>query len=42
MEAGQGQAGALQALLRSYGFSSTEVRLDLAGIGRLVAGRRSV
>ena len=40
LEVGKGQAGAVRGLLRAAGFGSTEVRLDLAGIERVVIGRR--
>jgi len=40
VEVGEGQAAAVAALLRESGFASTEVRLDLAGIERVVIGKR--
>ena len=40
LEVGQGQAGAVAALLREAGFARTEVRRDLAGIERVVLGER--
>jgi release factor glutamine methyltransferase len=39
LEVGEGQAGAVGALLREAGFGSVEVRVDLAGIDRVVIGR---
>ena len=41
LELGEGQAGAVAALVEAAGFSDVEVRRDLAGIERVVAGRRS-
>lgn len=40
IEVGQGQPPAVEALLRDAGFARTEVRDDLAGIGRVVVGWR--
>jgi release factor glutamine methyltransferase len=40
VEIGSGQAPAVAALLRGAGFSATEARRDLAGIERVVIGRR--
>ena len=40
LEVGEGQAEAVQGLLRGGGFCRTEARCDLAGIERLVVGRR--
>jgi release factor glutamine methyltransferase len=40
LEVGEGQAGAVEAMLREAGCVSTEVREDLAGIERVVIGRR--
>jgi release factor glutamine methyltransferase len=40
LEVGEGQAGAVAALMREAGFAETEVRADLAGIERVVVGRR--
>jgi release factor glutamine methyltransferase len=40
IEVGQGQPPAVVALLRDAGFARTEVRDDLAGIGRVVVGWR--
>jgi release factor glutamine methyltransferase len=40
LELGEGQAGAVAGLLREAGFSETEARRDLAGIERVVIGRR--
>jgi release factor glutamine methyltransferase len=40
VEIGSGQAPAVAALLRGAGFSATEARCDLAGIERVVIGRR--
>jgi release factor glutamine methyltransferase len=40
LEVGQGQAGAVGELLRNTGFGAVEARADLAGIPRLVIGRR--
>lgn len=39
LEIGRGQAEATAALAREAGFAATEVRDDLAGIGRVVVGR---
>jgi release factor glutamine methyltransferase len=39
LEVGEGQAGAVGALLRQAGFSEIEVRADLAGIERVVIGQ---
>jgi release factor glutamine methyltransferase len=40
LEVGMGQAGAVAEVLRAAGFDPIEVRRDLAGIERVVAGRR--
>jgi release factor glutamine methyltransferase len=40
LEVGEGQAGAVGELLREAGFGSIETRRDLAGIERVVVGRR--
>jgi release factor glutamine methyltransferase len=40
VELGKGQAGAVGELMRAAGFSSIEVRRDLAGIERVVVGVR--
>jgi release factor glutamine methyltransferase len=40
LEVGRGQAESVCGLLRSVGFGSVEVRPDLAGIERVVVGRR--
>ena len=40
LEVGDGQAGAVGELLREAGFVSVETRADLAGIPRVVIGRR--
>jgi methylase of polypeptide subunit release factors len=40
LEVGEGQAGAVSDLLREAGFAEIEVRRDLAGIERVVVGRR--
>jgi release factor glutamine methyltransferase len=40
MEGGEGQAGAVEALMRDAGFTSVERIRDLAGIERVVVGRR--
>lgn len=40
LEVGKGQAGEVGALLRDAGFGGIEVRCDLAGIERVVIGRR--
>ncbi len=42
VEVGQGQATTLESLFETSGFIAMEVRKDLAGIDRLVAGRRPV
>jgi release factor glutamine methyltransferase len=39
LEVGEGQAVAVAALAREAGFAATEIRDDLAGIGRVVVGR---
>jgi release factor glutamine methyltransferase len=39
-EVGAGQAGAVEALLRAAGFVRVERHRDLAGIERVVVGRR--
>ncbi len=39
LEVGEGQAAAVESLLREAGFAQTEVRRDLAGIERVVVGR---
>jgi release factor glutamine methyltransferase len=41
LEIGQGQADATAALARAAGFGATEIREDLAGIGRVVVARRT-
>ena len=40
LEVGMGQAGAVAGVLRGAGFAEIDVRSDLAGIERVVAGRR--
>jgi release factor glutamine methyltransferase len=40
LEVGEGQAGAVGEMLREAGFGEIEVRRDLAGIERVVVGRR--
>jgi release factor glutamine methyltransferase len=40
LEVGDGQAGAVAEMLRGAGFEETEARRDLAGIERVVVGRR--
>jgi release factor glutamine methyltransferase len=40
LEVGQGQAPAVSALARAAGFAEVEARRDLAGIERVVVGRR--
>jgi release factor glutamine methyltransferase len=40
LEIAEGQAGAVRALLGEAGFSAVETRTDLAGIERVVIGRR--
>jgi release factor glutamine methyltransferase len=40
VEVGMGQAGDVAGVLRAAGFGTVEVRRDLAGIERVVAGRR--
>ena len=40
LEVGAGQAGAVTPMLRDAGFSDTHTRRDLAGIERVVVGRR--
>jgi len=40
MEVGEGQAGAVAALLGAVGFTAIETRRDLAGIERVVLGER--
>jgi release factor glutamine methyltransferase len=40
LEVGMGQAGDVAAVLRDVGFATTETRRDLAGIERVVVGRR--
>jgi release factor glutamine methyltransferase len=40
LEVGEGQAVAVTGMLREAGFGETEVRADLAGIERVVIGRR--
>lgn len=42
VEIGAGQAESAAALARAAGFPETEIRDDLAGIGRVVVGRRRV
>jgi release factor glutamine methyltransferase len=39
LEVGEGQADAVAGLARDAGFADTEIRDDLAGIGRVVVGR---
>lgn len=41
VEVGAGQAEAVRALMREAGLAETEVRSDLAGIDRVVIGRRT-
>ena len=40
LEVGMGQAGEVAVVLRGAGFAETETRRDLAGIERVVSGRR--
>ncbi|HEX4669447.1 MAG TPA: peptide chain release factor N(5)-glutamine methyltransferase [Solirubrobacterales bacterium] len=40
LEVGEGQANAVEALLREAGFARIEIRRDLAGIERVVIGER--
>jgi methylase of polypeptide subunit release factors len=40
LEIGEGQAEAVGGLLRGAGFGDVETRRDLAGIERVVVGRR--
>jgi release factor glutamine methyltransferase len=40
LEVGKGQAAEVERLVRDAGFTATERRLDLAGIERVVVGRR--
>jgi methylase of polypeptide subunit release factors len=40
LEVGAGQAAAVAALLAEAGYAETETRADLAGIERVVLGRR--
>ncbi|HEX3872901.1 MAG TPA: hypothetical protein VHW26_02070, partial [Solirubrobacteraceae bacterium] len=40
LEVGAGQAGAVGDLMRAAGFAGIETRRDLAGIERVVVGRR--
>jgi release factor glutamine methyltransferase len=40
LEVGMGQAADVAAVLRAAGFGTIETRRDLAGIERVVAGRR--
>jgi release factor glutamine methyltransferase len=40
LEVGEGQAGAVSEMLWEAGFTETETRRDLAGIERVVVGRR--
>ena len=40
LEVGEGQAEAVAELLREAGFGEVETRRDLAGIERVVVGRR--
>ncbi|HEY5977157.1 MAG TPA: peptide chain release factor N(5)-glutamine methyltransferase [Solirubrobacterales bacterium] len=42
LEVGEGQAGAVAAMLDAAGFTGMESRLDLAGIERIVVGRGSL
>ena len=41
LEVGAGQSGAVGHMLRAAGFASVQVRRDLAGIDRVVVGRRA-
>ena len=41
LECGDGQAGALAALLRSLGYRDVDATRDLAGVERVLAGRRA-
>ncbi len=41
LEVGEGQAGAVGALLAEAGFGEVETRRDLAGIERVVVGRNA-
>ena len=40
LEVGEGQAEAASALLAGAGFERVEIRLDLAGVSRVVVGSR--
>jgi release factor glutamine methyltransferase len=40
IESGEGQAPAVAALMRDAGFADVQARRDLAGIERVVVGRR--
>jgi methylase of polypeptide subunit release factors len=40
VEVGMGQASSVRSLMTEAGFGETEVRRDLAGIERVVLGRR--
>ena len=40
LEVGMGQAPAVAEVLRAAGFTATQARRDLAGIERVVVGRR--
>ena len=40
LEVGEGQAGGVAALLREVGLGEVEARRDLAGVERVVVGRR--
>ena len=40
LEVGEGQAGAVGEMLLEAGFDEVEARKDLAGIERVVVGRR--
>ena len=40
LEVGEGQAPTVEGLLREAGFAAVEIRRDLAGIERIVVGRR--
>jgi release factor glutamine methyltransferase len=42
IELGEGQAPAVTALMREAGFTEVEARRDLAGIERVVVGRRAI
>jgi release factor glutamine methyltransferase len=40
LEVGEGQAAAVEGLVREAGFGEIETRRDLAGIERVVVGKR--